>query len=354
MNSEFFDALDLLEKEKGVKKSYMLEKVHAALTSAFRRDFGSDNVLIVLDDEKKEVKMYASKEVVEEVENPVTQISLADAKLISAKYGIGDTVQIEIKPKNFGRIATGAAKQVIIQGIREAERNIVYDQFANKEHQILTAVVNKIDPKPGNATVELAKTETVLLKSEQIPGEVLHENQRIKVYVIEVKRAAKGPVVSVSRTHPGLVKHLFELEVPEIYEGIVEIKSISREAGSRTKIAVYSNDENVDPIGTCVGPKGARVANIVDELCGEKIDIIKYSENPDEYVASALAPAKVLSVGVDNDAKSCQVIVPDDQLSLAIGKEGQNARLAAKLTGWKIDIKPLSTIREKYKDELTF
>ena len=354
MNSEFFDALDMLEKEKGIKKSYMLEKVQAALTSAFKKDFGSDNVVIVLDDVKKDVKMYAAKEVVEEVENPATQISLEDAHLIAKKYGIGDTVQIEIKPKNFGRIATGAAKQVIIQGIREAERSMVYDQFANNEHQVLTATVNKIDPKNGNATIELRKTETLLLKSEQIPGEVLRENQRIKVYVIEVKRASKGPVVSVSRTHPGLVKHLFELEVPEIYDGTVEIKSVSREAGSRTKIAVLSHDENVDPIGTCVGPKGTRVANIVDELCGEKIDIIKYSENTDEYIASALAPAKVLSVGVDAEAKSCQVIVPDDQLSLAIGKEGQNARLAAKLTGWKIDIKPLSAIREKYKDELTF
>jgi N utilization substance protein A len=231
---------------------------------------------------------------------------------------------------------------------------MVYDQFANNEHQVLTATVNKIDPKNGNATVEIKKTETLLLKSEQIPGEVLRENQRIKVYVIEVKRATKGPVVAVSRTHPGLVKHLFEREVPEIYDGTVEIKSVSREAGSRTKIAVWSNDENVDPIGTCVGPKGTRVANIVDELGGEKIDIIKYSENTDEYIASALAPAKVLSVGVDAEAKSCKVIVPDDQLSLAIGKEGQNARLAAKLTGWKIDIKPLSAIREKYKDELNF
>ncbi len=354
MNSEFFDALELLEKEKGIKKSYMLEKVHAALTSAFRRDYGTDNVVIVLDDEKKEVKMFASLEVVEEVENPSTQISLSDARLRSAKYGVGDIVEIEIKPKNFGRIATGAAKQVIIQGIREAERNMVYDRFADKEHQILTAVVSKIDPKTGNVTLELAKTETILPKIEQIPGETFRENEHIKVYVMEVRRAVKGPQIAVSRTHPGLVKHLFELEVPEIYDGVVEIKSIAREAGSRTKIAVCSNDPNIDPIGTCVGQKGARVANIIDEINGEKIDIIKYSENTDEFVASALAPAKVLSVGVDAEAKSCQVIVPDDQLSLAIGKEGQNARLAAKLTGWKIDIKPLSVIREKYKDDLQF
>ncbi|MBQ1335115.1 MAG: S1 RNA-binding domain-containing protein, partial [Clostridia bacterium] len=240
MNSEFFDALEMLEKEKGIKKSYMLEKVQAALTSAFKKDFGSENVIIELNDEKKEVKMYAAKEVVEEVENPSTQISLEDAQLIAKKYGVGDTVNIEIKPKNFGRIATGAAKQVIIQGIREAERSMVYDQFADNEHQVLTATVNKIDPKNGNATVEIKKTETLLLKSEQIPGEVLRENQRIKVYVIEVKRATKGPVVAVSRTHPGLVKHLFEREVPEIYDGTVEIKSVSREAGSRTKIAVWS------------------------------------------------------------------------------------------------------------------
>ena len=330
MNNEFFNALDLLEKEKGIKKTYMLEKVEQALTSAFRRDYGTDNVVIILDDNKKDIKMFAKKKVCNEVLDSQIEISLEDARKISPRLNIDDIADVEIKPKNFGRIATGAAKQVIIQGIREAERGLIYEEFMNKEHEILSALVQKIDPKTFNATLEVGKTETVLLRSEQIPNEKIKENDRIKIYVVEVKKTSKGPQIIISRTHPGLVKHLFELEVPEIYEGVVEIRSISREAGSRTKIAVYSKDENVDPIGACVGQKGARVSNIVSELKGEKIDIIKYSETPEEFIAAALAPAKVLSVKADLTSKSCQVIVNDDQLSLAIGKEGQKRKTCRK------------------------
>ncbi len=348
MNAEFFKALEELEKEKGIKKDYMLEKVSQALLTAYKRDHAGpcENVFVEPDEDKKDFRMYVTKTVVEEVEDEDTEISLEDAKEISKRAALGDTVTIDIKTKNFGRIAAQTAKQVIIQGIREAERGMVIEEFQSKEHEILSAVVSRIDPRNGNVVLEMGgktdKNEAVLLTGEQIPGEITTEGERLKIYVVEVKKGLKGPQVLISRTHPGLVKRLFEIEVPEIHDGVVEINSIAREAGSRTKIAVSSNDPDVDPIGACVGPRGARVSAIVDELRGEKIDIVKYSEDTAEFVAAALSPADVVSVEVLPEGRSCRVVVPDDQLSLAIGKEGQNARLAAKLTGCKIDIKPAS------------
>ena len=282
---------------------------------------------------------------VDDVFTPATEIALDAARKIDKHAQLGDLVNVDVETKNFGRIAAQTAKQVIIQGIREAERGMIFDEFTSKEHEILTGTVSRIDPVTGNAYIRISSnaefTEAVLLPGEQVRGEALREGDRIKVYVVEVRRSTRGPQVIISRTHPGLVKRLFELEVPEIYDGTVEIKSIAREAGSRTKIAVASNDPEVDPIGACVGPKGARVNSIVEELRGEKVDIIVYDENPEKFVAAALAPAEVYSVTM-LESRSCRVIVPDDQLSLAIGKEGKNARLAARLTGCKIDIKPAS------------
>ena len=296
--------------------------------------------------EKRAINMYVLKEVVDEAEDPLTEISLEDAREINRTASMGDMVRVSVETKKFGRIAAQAAKQVIIQGIRESERGMVFNEYSSKEHEILSAVVNRIDPRNGNIILDMVsdgeKTEAVLSTSEQVAGEDLREGQRIKVYVVEVRKGSRGPQVMISRTHPGLVKRLFELEVPEIHDGIVEVKSIAREAGSRTKIAVASNDENVDPIGACVGPRGSRVGAIVSELSGEKIDIIKYPEDMATFVSEALSPADVVGAIMLPDGKSCRVIVPDDQLSLAIGKEGQNARLAAKLTGCKIDIGPES------------
>ena len=308
-------------------------------------------VVVDVDEVKKDLRMYVQKEIVEEVENPGTQMSLDEAK---AKYGrtdVGGMVNIPVDNVEFGRIAAGNGKQVIIQGLREAERGMVYDEYNSKQHEILTGVVTRVDPRSGSVSLRIGTgaeaTDAMLSASEQIKTEELEEGQHVKVYVVEVRRSTRGPQVLISRTHPGLVKRLFELEVPEIFDGIVEVKSIAREAGSRTKMAVWSADENVDPIGACVGPKGQRVANIVDELRGEKIDIIKYSEDPAQFIAAALAPADVLDVRLADEGKACRVIVPDDQLSLAIGKEGQNARLAARLTGYKIDIKPQSFREEE-------
>ena len=282
----------------------------------------------------------------DDVYEPYQEIDLEEARKVVKNAQLGDVISIPVEPKNFGRIAAQAAKQVIIQGIREAERGMVYDEFTSKEHELLTGVISRIDPRTGAASIKINSnaefTEAMLLPQERIKGEELHEGDRIKVYVVEVRRSTRGPQVLISRTHPGFVKRLFEMEVPEIFDGTVEIKSIAREAGSRTKMSVWSADENVDPIGACVGARGGRVANIVEELNGEKIDIIKYSEEPETYIAAALAPADVVSVTMLEDGRSCRVIVPDSQLSLAIGKEGQNARLAAKLTGYKIDIKPES------------
>ena len=345
---EFFAAIAQIEKEKGIPSGYMMEKITQALASAYKRDHegAGDNIEVRADPEKGDVRMYIKKDVVETVDNPAVEISLEEAREKLPHAQLGDVVRIEVKTKNFGRIAAQTARQVIIQGIREAERGMVYDEFNSKQHEILTGIVTRIDPRSGAASLRIGSgseiTEAFLAPGEQVRGEAIREGDRLKVYVVEVRRSTRGPQVLISRTHPGLVKRLFELEIPEIYDGTVEVKSIAREAGSRTKIAVWSADENVDPIGACVGPGGQRVGNIVEELHGEKVDIIKYSDDSAAYVAAALSPADVVSVDLFPDGKSCRVIVPDDQLSLAIGKEGQNARLAAKLTGFKIDIKPVS------------
>jgi len=348
IGAEFFNAIEDIEKEKGIPRQYMYDKIHQAMMAAFRKDNpeAADNVVIDMSEEKKKIEMYVLMDVVEEVENEATQIHVDAAAFYNKRAKVGSQVKVPVETKKFGRIAAQAAKQVIIQGIREAERGIVYEEFTSKEHEILTGVVQRVDPRTGSMSIKNSSnsefTEALLPVNEQIKGESLTEGDRIKVYVVEVRNSTRGPQVLISRTHPGLVKRLFELNVPEIFDGTVEIKSIAREAGSRTKMAVWSNQAEVDPIGSCVGPKGARVAKIVEELGGEKIDIVKFSEEIENYAAAALAPAEVVSVTQLEDGKSCRVIVPDSQLSLAIGKEGQNARLAAKLTGYKIDIKPES------------
>jgi len=346
---EIFAALAMLEKERGIPQTFMMDKIIQAVTTAYKRDHKDvENVIVDVDEEHQRLKMYVQKNVVAEEDyvDPFNEIPVEEAKTISAKYEIGDVVNIPVDNTEFGRIAAGNGKQVIIQGLREAERGIVYDEFNSKQHEILTGVVTRIDPRTNAVSLRIGtgteSTEALLLSGEQVPGEELVEGQHVKVYVVDVRRSTRGPQILISRTHPGLVKRLFELEVPEIYDGTVEVKSIAREAGSRTKMAVWSADENVDPIGACVGPKGQRVAAIVDELRGEKIDIIKWSEDPAQFIAAALAPSDVVDVMMAEEGKACRVIVPDDQLSLAIGKEGQNARLAARLTGYKIDIKPES------------
>ena len=346
---EIFAALAMLEKERGIPQNFMMGKIIQALTTAYKRDHSDvENVIVDVDEEHQTLKMYVQKNVVDEEDyvDPPNEMTLEEAKAISAKYEIGDTVNIPVDNVEFGRIAAGNGKQVIIQGLREAEHGMIYDEWGSKQHEILTGTVSRIDPRNGNVILRIGSgseaTEAVLTMNEQVPGEELHEGQMVKVYLVEVRRSTRGPQVMISRTHPGLVKRLFELEVPEIYDGTVEIRSIAREAGSRTKMAVYSSDENVDPIGACVGPRGQRVNAIVEELRGEKIDIVPFSEDPAQFVASALAPADVISVQLAEEGKACRAIVPDDQLSLAIGKEGQNARLAARLTGYKIDIKPAS------------
>ena len=348
MNAEFFAAIEDIEKEKGIPREYMFEKIQQAMLAAFRKDnpeYG-ENVEVVLDEDKKRIELVINKTVVEEVWDPTAELDLESAHKLSKRAKPGDVVQIPVETKKFGRIAAQAAKQVIIQGIREAERGMIYDEFNSKQHEILTGEVSRIEPRTGSGSTQISSnsefTEAMLSPAERIKGEELHEGDRIKVYVVEVRKSTRGPQVLISRTHPGLVKRLFELEVPEIFDGTVEIKSIAREAGSRTKMAVWSADAAVDPIGACVGPKGGRVASIVQELGGEKIDIVRYSEVPEDFIAAALAPAEVMSVVLLDEGKSCRVTVPDGQLSLAIGKEGQNARLAAKLTGYKIDIKPES------------
>lgn len=344
---EIFAALAMLEKERGIPQNFMMGKIIQALTTAYKRDHeGVENVIVDVDEEKHDLRMYVQKEIVEEVENPGTEISLEEARKLSAKNELGGVVNLPVENVEFGRIAAGNGKQVIIQGLREAEHGMIYDEWGSKQHEILTGTVVRIDPRNGNVILKIGSgnesTEAVLTQNEQVPGETLTEGQMVKVYLVEVRRTTRGPQVLISRTHPGLVKRLFELEVPEIYDGTVEIRSIAREAGNRTKMAVWSEDENIDPIGACVGPRGQRVNAIVEELRGEKIDIIKYSEDPAEFIAAALAPADVLEVRLASEGKACRVIVPDDQLSLAIGKEGQNARLAARLTSYKIDIKPAS------------
>jgi N utilization substance protein A len=339
MNKELFAALDMLEKEKGISKAYMFEKIEAALVSAFKKEYGTNaNVRIVIDEKKEDVKVYYQKEVVEVVENPETQISLEEAKQIAKKYTLGSFVEKEVKPKNFRRLSAGAAKSVIIQGIREGERRAIQEAYENQKDEIITALVSKINPETGNVLLETTNGFATLLKSEQIPGEVLTVGDRIKVYVLQVNKEGRGPIVTLSRTHAGLLRRMFELEVPEVADGVVMIKGVSREAGSRAKIAVWSRDPEVDPVGACIGNHGMRINSIVEELAGEKIDIIRYSENIEDYIAEALSPAKVLSV-VMEDERTARVTVSADQLSLAIGREGQNAKLVARLTGCKIDIK---------------
>ncbi len=339
MNTEFFEALDLLEKQKGIPKEYMLERVEAALLSAFKRDQGGNgNVRIVLDPVKKDVKMYRQYDIVEEVENPQTQMTLDEARKLNKHYKLGGVAEEELKMKNFRRLSAQTAKQVIIQGIREAERGMMIKEYEEKKEEIITATVMRTDELTGNVTVDTGTSIATLIKSEQIPGERFQDNDKIKVFVTEVKKESKGPLVTLSRTHPGLVKRLFELEIPEIQNGTVVIKGVTREAGSRSKVAVMSVDESVDPVGACIGARSMRIGNILKELGGEKIDIIKYSEIPEEYISAALSPAKINEVVIDEE-RVCRVFVDADQLSLAIGKEGQNARLAAKLTGFKIDIK---------------
>ena len=357
--AEIFAALELLEKERGIPQTFMMEKIIQAITTAYKRDHeGVENVIVDVDEEHQDLKMFVQKNVVDEEDyvDPPNEMTLEEAKALSARYEIGDVVNIPVDKMEFGRIAAGNGKQVIIQGLREAERGMVYDEFNSKQHEILTGVVTRVDPRNGNVSLRIGtgteSTEALLMAGEQVPGEEMAEGMHVKVYVVDVRRSTRGPQVLISRTHPGLVKRLFELEVPEIFDGTVEVKSIAREAGSRTKMAVWSNEENVDPIGACVGPKGQRVAGIVDELRGEKIDIIKWSEDPAEFIAAALAPAEVVDVWMADEGKACRCVVPDDQLSLAIGKEGQNARLAARLTGYKIDIKPQSYRPEEDEEDL--
>ena len=348
MNAEFFSAIEAIEQEKGIPREYMYDKINQAMLAAFRRDNpeAADNVVVEIDEDKKKIAMYVITTVVEEIENPAIEMTQEQAKKYSKKAKPGMQIRVPVDTKKFGRIAAQSAKQVIIQGIREAERGLIYDEFTSHEHEILTGEVSRIDPRTGSVSMKISSnsesTDALVSVNEQIRDEELVEGTRLKVYVIEVRNSSRGPQVLISRTHPGLVKRLFELEVPEISDGTVEIMSVAREAGSRTKMAVWSTAPDVDPIGACVGPRGGRVASIVDELGGEKIDIVRYSEIPEEYIAAALSPADVISVTMDEDGKSCCVLVPDNQLSLAIGKEGQNARLAAKLTGFKIDIKPES------------
>lgn len=339
MNAEFFAALDQLEQEKGISKEYMIERVEAALASALKREEGANAAIrVALDPEKKDMKVFQQKNIVETVEDPTTEITLEDAKKINRRYVLGGIAEIPVQTKNLRRLSALAAKQVIIQGIREAERSKAIKEYESKREEIVTAEVIKIDDSNGSVVLDTGTSHAVLLKEEQIPGERFTVGERVKVFITEVHREQRGPIVVLSRTHEGFVKRMFELEVPEIKDGTVVIEAISREAGSRTKIAVSSRDSDVDPVGACIGNRGMRIANIVEELRGEKIDVIRYSDKMEEFVAEALSPAKVLSVTMDGE-RSCIVRVAPDQLSLAIGKVGQNARLAARLTHCKIDIK---------------
>lgn len=337
MNEDFLMLLEEFEREKGISRDVLIEALETALVSAYKRNYGSANtVRVEINKQTGNMDVFIQKTVVDKVEDPSTQIAVKDAKKINPVYQSGDIVEEKAVPQTFGRIAAQTARQVVTQRIREAERGMIYNEYANKENDIITGIVQRVDKK--NVMIDIGKTEIILSPQEQVPTEQYKRGQRLKLYVVEVQNTTKGPNILLSRTHPGLVKRLFELEVPEIQNGTVEIKSIAREAGSRTKIAVASNDSNVDPIGACVGHKGTRVQRIVEELMGEKLDIIKYSDNIVEYVAAALAPAKVVKATANEKEKACTVVVPGHQLSLAIGKEGQNARLAAKLTGCKIDI----------------
>ena len=338
MNKEFIDAIYDLEKEKGISKDILIEAIESALVSAYKKNYGtSQNVRVNIDREEGDIDVFMRMDVVDEIEDELTQISLEEAQEIDPRYEVGDVVEYQVTPKDFGRIAAQTAKQVVVQRIREAERGMVCDNYIERQGEMVTGVVQRISN--GTIFVDMGKTEALLPVTEQVPGEKYNVNDRIKVYIMDVKKTAKGPQVFLSRSHPAIVKRLFELEVPEIQDGTVEIKSIAREAGSRTKMAVYTEDENVDPVGACVGNRGVRVQAVVDELFGEKIDIITWSDDPKVLIKNVLSPAKVEEVIIDDEEKSALAIVPDYQLSLAIGKEGQNVRLAARLCGWKIDIK---------------
>ena len=344
MSGDFLAAIEDICREKGIDREVLLEAIEAALVSAYKKNFGSaPNVKVIVDRQTGTVKVFAQKKVVEEVQDNQLEIDLAEAIEASPSIQVDDILDIEVTPGNFGRIAAQNAKQVVVQRIREAERGLIYEKYIEKENEIVTGLVQRVEPR--NVFIDLDKTEAVLPGGEQMPGEKYQVNNRLKLYITEVKKTNKGPQITVSRTHPGLVKRLFEFEVPEIFRGEVVIKNISREAGSRTKISVHTDERDIDPIGACVGHRGTRVQRIVEELRGEKIDIIRWSDDPIEYISSALSPARVLAVLPSLEVKSAMVIVPDNQLSLAIGKEGQNARLAAKLTGWKIDIKSDSQAR---------
>ncbi|MEA5057002.1 MAG: transcription termination factor NusA [Anaerotignum propionicum] len=336
--AEFMDALNLIEKEKGIDKEIIFEAIEASLVSACKKNFGSgQNIKVVIDRETGNVACYAQKTVTDEIKDEQNEILLAAARVLNPNYTVGDVVDLEVTPRDFGRISAQTAKQVVVQKFREAEREILYNQYITKEREVVTGIVQRRDRR--NIIVQMGKIDAVLASNEQIPGEQYNFMDRLKVYVLEVKQTTKGPQIFVSRTHPELVKRLFEQEVPEVFDGTVEIKSIAREAGSRTKIAVYSKDKNVDALGACVGQNGYRVNVIVKELGGEKIDVINWSDDPKEFIAAALSPSKVLAVALNAEEQSAKIVVPDHQLSLAIGKEGQNARLSAKLTGWRIDIK---------------
>lgn len=346
MNAEFFEALAMLEKERGLPADYLLEKIKNAIVIAVKKDYEveDENVSVIIDPAAGRFHVALVKTVVDEVENPHTQISLADAQAKKKTYQAGDEFVIPLKTKDFGRIAAQTAKHVIRQGLKEAERSQMYAEMQSKAHEIVAAIVSSVDPVRGIVTLELGKGGIATLpRNEQVPGETMREGEHVKVYVMDVLATERGPKIMISRTHPGLVKRMFEMEVPEIFDGTVEIKAISREAGARTKMAVWSKDENVDPVGACIGPRGQRVANIVEELGGEKIDIVRWSEDPAEFISAALSPATVVGVELlDGETKSCRVTVPDHQLSLAIGNKGQNARLCARLTGYNIDIRPES------------
>lgn len=361
MNAEFITALEDIEREKGIDKEILLDALKTALSSAYKRNFGAtQDARVEIDEVSGAIQVFAAKTVVEEVEDDTAEISLAEARQINEAYEPGDIIEEEVTPDSFGRIAAQTAKQVVVQRIREAERGIIYEKFSEREGEILTGVV--LRQERGNYYLELGRAEGILPLKETIPGERYEQNMRIKVYVIEVKNTAKGPQIVTSRSHPGLIKRLFELEVPEISQNIVVIKSVAREAGKRSKIAVYAEDENIDAVGACVGARGSRITKIVEELGGERIDVIPWSPEAAEFIANALRPAQVLMTRVDEEEKIAEIVVPDNQLSLAIGKEGQNARLAAKLTGFKVDIKPQSEVigdffaddygEEEYDDEL--
>lgn len=351
MNLDLLDALQDIEKDKGISKDVLMEAIEVALLSAYKKDFGSkENVSVEVDEESGEVKVFSRKKVVEEVENQRYEIQIEDAKEIDSSIEVGDYLDVEVTPENFGRIAAQTAKQVVMQRIREAERDVLYEEYKRKEGEIITGTIQRFHK--DNVLIDMGKTEALLPVSEQMPNEEYRVGSRLKLYVVEVSSTTKGPRILVSRTHPALLKRLFEVEVPEIFDGIVEIRSVAREAGFRSKVAVSSYDSKVDPVGACVGPQGMRVKSVVEQLNGEKIDIVQYNESPKEYVSNALNPAEVINVIIDEKEESATVIVPDFQLSLAIGKEGQNARLAAKLTGWKIDIKKESEFEEKNENEV--